>query len=174
MGYITEIKITVDLNNTPKCKKELPQQEYITLCGSTKFKTVFEEINKQLTLQGNVVYSLAIFSHIDGVVLNDEEIETLHSVHRCKILKSKSIFVIDVDNYIGQNTEKEIKFAKDNGMNIYYFSDYFSELLTFEKWYEKNEESINIELVENGASREMDFDVEKEFDKRYVNYVINF
>jgi len=108
-----------------RAKLNLPQQEYITLCGSTKFKTVFEEVNKKLSLEGNVVYSLAMFSKSDNIILTNEEIETLHSVHQCKILKSDSIFVIDVDEYIGDNTAKEIKFAEDFGMIIHYFSNYF-------------------------------------------------
>lgn len=103
----------------------LPQQEYITLCGSTKFKAVFEEINKLLTLNGNVVYSLAVFAHADNIILNEDEIETLHNVHKCKILKSDAIFVIDVDGYIGENTKKEIDFAEAHDMIIHYFSNYF-------------------------------------------------
>ena len=43
--------------------------------------------------------------------------------------------------------------------------------LNFEEWYELNEKEINIELAENGAYREMDFDSEKEFEDRYQKYL---
>jgi len=43
--------------------------------------------------------------------------------------------------------------------------------LNFEEWYEANEDNINIELAENGADRELDFDSEREFDKRYQKYL---
>lgn len=43
----------------------------ITLCGSTKYKRHFEVINKQLTLEGNVVYSVAFFAHADGIELSN-------------------------------------------------------------------------------------------------------
>jgi len=43
--------------------------------------------------------------------------------------------------------------------------------LSFEQWYELNVEKIIIELAESGADREMDFDSEKEFDKRYEKYI---
>lgn len=43
-------------------------------------------------------------------------------------------------------------------------------ILSFEKWYALNEDSINIELAESGADREMDFDSELEFEKRYEQY----
>lgn len=37
----------------------------ITLCGSTRFKDAFGEINKRLTLEGNVVLSVGLFSHTE-------------------------------------------------------------------------------------------------------------
>ena len=35
----------------------------ITLCGSTRFKDAFIEVQKQLTLQGNIVISVSLFGH---------------------------------------------------------------------------------------------------------------
>ena len=43
--------------------------------------------------------------------------------------------------------------------------------LEYEEWYTKFEDEINIELAETGADREMDFDSEREFDKRYEMYL---
>lgn len=45
------------------------------------------------------------------------------------------------------------------------------EILSYEEWYDLFEESINIELAESGADRELDFDSELEFDKRYEKYI---
>ena len=45
--------------------------------------------------------------------------------------------------------------------------------LEYGEWYCLNEEKINIELAESGADREMDFDLEREFDKRYNLYLSN-
>ena len=45
------------------------------------------------------------------------------------------------------------------------------EELTFDEWYDLYEYEINIELAENGADREMDFDPELEFEKRYQEYM---
>ena len=44
------------------------------------------------------------------------------------------------------------------------------EKLSFYEWYLYNEERIHIELAETGASREMDFDPESEFEIRYQEY----
>ncbi len=44
-------------------------------------------------------------------------------------------------------------------------------ILSFEDWYDRYEEEINIELAELGADRELDFDSEREFEKRYTKYI---
>ena len=43
----------------------------------------------------------------------------------------------------------------------------------YDIWLHENEEAILIELAESGADREMDFDLEAEFDKRYQQYLAN-
>jgi hypothetical protein len=43
--------------------------------------------------------------------------------------------------------------------------------LEYEEWFAKFEDEINIELAETGADRELDFDSEYEFNKRYEEYV---
>jgi len=45
------------------------------------------------------------------------------------------------------------------------------ELLTFDEWYCEYEEEINTELAENGADREMCFDLEAELEIRYEQYI---
>lgn len=96
----------------------------ITLCGSTKFKQEFEAINKQLSLKGNVVYSVAFFEHADKIALTKEEKETLDEVHKRKIDNSDVVFVVDSYNYIGESTRSEIEYAKNNGKLIKYLSSF--------------------------------------------------
>ena len=64
----------------------------------------------------------------------------------------------------------DIKKAKENHskLPIYCVSERFLE---YEEWFAKFEDEINIELAETGADREMDFDSEREFDKRYEMYL---
>lgn len=45
------------------------------------------------------------------------------------------------------------------------------EELSYEDWYAKHEGEIYIELAETGADRELDFDSEYEFEKRYIEFV---
>ena len=39
------------------------QYKVITLCGSTRFKNEFMEVQKRLTLEGNIVISVGLFGH---------------------------------------------------------------------------------------------------------------
>jgi hypothetical protein len=57
---------------------------------------------------------------------------------------------------------------KHTKLPIYCVSEHFLE---FEEWYDLFEDSINLELAETGADREMDFDPEREFDNRYEMYL---
>lgn len=95
----------------------------ITLCGSTKFKTQFEETIKELTLQGNIVISVGCFGHSgDNEVFTNNVKEMLDDMHKRKILMANEIYVIDVDGYVGESTRSEIEFAKANNIPIRYYS----------------------------------------------------
>ncbi|MGE7270814.1 hypothetical protein ACQKK5_05085 [Brevibacillus panacihumi] len=94
----------------------------ITLCGSTKFKKQFEQVNAHLTLQGNIVISLAFFEQSEGFDLTEEQAELLGDLHLKKIDLSDEIFVIDVDGYIGSSTRREIEYALRKGITVRYFS----------------------------------------------------
>lgn len=91
----------------------------ITLCGSTRFKKEFEETNKRLTLEGNVVISVGCFGHA-GDIITDEQKVMLDDIHRQKIEMADEIFVINKDSYIGKSTRAEIEYAKKLGKKINY------------------------------------------------------
>lgn len=92
----------------------------IALCGSTKFKDKFLEVEKKLTLEGNIVLGLSFYSHSDGIQLYQEQISLLKELHKQKIEMSDEMFVINVDNYIGDSTKEEIEYAKKLGKEIRY------------------------------------------------------
>lgn len=100
----------------------------ITLCGSTKFKNEFQKVQKELTLKGNIVISVGLFGHSgDNEVWEnmDEGTKTktkemLDDMHKRKIDMSDEIFVINVNNYIGESTKSEIEYAQKHGKKISY------------------------------------------------------
>lgn len=91
----------------------------ITLCGSTRFKEYFLEVQKKLTLEGNIVISVGLFGHAgDEEALQYEVKAMLDRQHLAKIDLADEIFVINVDNYIGESTRKEIEYAKAKGKHV--------------------------------------------------------
>ena len=95
----------------------MQKYKIITLCGSTRFKNVFMEVQKKLTLEGNIVISVGCFGHA-GDKLSDEQKLMLDDIHKKKIDIADEIFVINVGGYIGNSTKSEIKYAIEQGKKI--------------------------------------------------------
>ena len=93
----------------------------ITLCGSTKFKDLFLEVQKRLTLEGNIVISVGLFGHSgDDEVWSPGTKEMLDEMHKRKIDMANEIFVINKGGYIGESTRSEIEYAKTHGIIVRY------------------------------------------------------
>lgn len=93
----------------------------VCLCGSTRFKSEFEHINRELTLLGNIVLAPGVFGH-SGDAISDAQKENLDMLHFEKVAMADWVCVIDVDGYIGESTIREIKLARTMGKPIYYIS----------------------------------------------------
>ena len=102
-----------------------------TLCGSTRFKDEFLKVQKDLTLKGNIVISVGLFSHSgdsevwenmdEGTLTKTKEM--LDDMHKRKIDMSDEIFVINVNGYIGESTKSEIEYAKSLGKRVNYLEN---------------------------------------------------
>ncbi|RHP93573.1 MULTISPECIES: hypothetical protein [unclassified Clostridium] len=103
----------------------------ITLCGSTRFKNEFMEVQKQLTLEGNIVISVGLFGHSgdsevwenmdEGTLTKTKEM--LDDMHKRKIDMADEIFVINVGGYIDDSTRSEIDYAVKHGKKVRYLED---------------------------------------------------
>ena len=93
----------------------------ITLCGSTKFKEQYNDVQKRLTLEGNIVISVGLFGHSgDDEVWTEGTKEMLDDMHKRKIDMADEIFVINVGGYIGESTRNEITYAISQGIDVKY------------------------------------------------------
>ena len=103
----------------------------VTLCGSTRFKDEFINVQKELTLKGYIVISVGLFGHAgDEEVWEcmDEGSRTktkmmLDSMHKEKIRMADEIFVINVNGYIGDSTKSEIEYANKTGKKVNYLEE---------------------------------------------------
>lgn len=85
----------------------------ITLCGSTRFKDEFMDVQKRLTLEGNIVISVGLFGHSgDEKVWAPGTKEMLDDMHKKKIDMADEVFIINVGGYIGSSTRSEIEYAQ--------------------------------------------------------------
>ena len=97
----------------------------ITLCGSAKFEDAFHEWNEKLTLAGHIVYDLAVHPSLKSGNKNwyDEETKIkLDLAHLGKIANSDAIVVLDVDQYYGDSTRREIQWARMNGKKVFWLT----------------------------------------------------
>ena len=102
----------------------MKEYNVVTLCGSTKFKEEFLQVQKDLTLQGNIVISVGMFGHSgDNEVWKEGTKEMLDDMHKRKIDMANEIFVINKGGYIGSSTKSEIKYAKSSGKRIKYLEE---------------------------------------------------
>ena len=98
----------------------------VTLCGSTRFKDDFMQIQKELTLKGYIVISVGLFGHSgDAEVWEgmDENSLTatkmmLDDMHKSKIDMADEIFVVNPGGHIGDSTWSEICYAYMTGKKI--------------------------------------------------------
>ena len=75
----------------------------VTLCGSTRFKEKFLQVQKELTLRGYIVISVGLFGHSGDEEVwegKDEDSLTqtkmmLDDMHKSKIDMADEIFVIN-------------------------------------------------------------------------------
>jgi len=103
---------------------DLDSIQYITLCGSNRFKMEIDMIEKCLIILEFTVFNFPSF-HSEYVRLNDNQksiLETLLNVnHMKKIYLSDLVIIMNIDNYIGNLVNKEIKYCKKIKKEFIYY-----------------------------------------------------
>ena len=92
----------------------------ITICGSLKYQKEMMIEAEKLALKGYCVLT-PVFSVSDNIEITKEQISKMKEAHFKKIELSDSIFVLNINNYIGDSTKMEIDYAKKLGKEIIYY-----------------------------------------------------
>ena len=104
----------------------------ITLCGSVKFKELFDKVSEELSYKGHCVLSSGMwgigkYGYIDDS--NPIKIK-LELEHLRKIDFSEMIVVINKDGYVGKSTTHEIIYARNNDKTICWYNTFTKNQLT--------------------------------------------
>jgi hypothetical protein len=102
------------------------KREIITLCGSTRFREQFREIERKLTMEGKIILPPAFYGKAEGLEYSPEMANILWELHLDKINISDGIYVINHEGYIGESGKKEIEYAKEHGKFIRYYLEEFN------------------------------------------------
>ena len=84
----------------------------ICLCGSTRFKEAFEKAERDVALRGEICLTVGLFGHIEGLDMDGDAKKNLDTLHLRKIDLCDEVLVINVGNYIGASTAREIAYAE--------------------------------------------------------------
>jgi hypothetical protein len=111
----------MNLEQLLKHKAMYRKPRIVCLCGSTRFSQAFADANLFETLAGRIVLSIGCNTKSDddlvkaGVVINKDALDTLH-LH--KIDLCDEVLVLNVGDYIGVSTKREVEYAQRLGKRV--------------------------------------------------------
>ncbi len=93
--------------------------QIVCLCGSTRFADEFRAVNRELTLAGAIVVAPCVFAHA-GDQITDDQKTALDTLHLAKIDLADRVVVVNPGGYIGESTQREIRYAHQTGKPVEY------------------------------------------------------
>ena len=105
------------------------KRKIVVLCGSTRFYAAFQEANYRETMAGHIVLSVGFYPHAQAQAhgqerdCTPEQKAALDALHLDKIDLADEIYVLNVGNYIGASTAREIAHATATGKPVRYLEE---------------------------------------------------
>lgn len=96
----------------------------ITICGSMRFEKEMQRIAFELEAKHRFNVLQCIYG-LKKDELTSTDIDILEEAQLKRIEISDAIYVVDIDGYIGDMTNKEIQYASEKGKEILLHSKYF-------------------------------------------------
>lgn len=84
----------------------------VTICGSTRHKSAWEEAHAALETHGVAALGVGSYMHADAETISDEQKVAFDLLHKRKIDMSDAILVLNIEGHIGQSTRSEIEYAR--------------------------------------------------------------
>ena len=89
----------------------------VTLCGSMRFQNEMMEIAEKLAREGECVLT-PVYMVTKDCEISEEEVKRLKLEQFKRIELANEVFVVNVDEYVGESTMAEIEFAERNGKRV--------------------------------------------------------
>ena len=89
----------------------------VTLCGSMRFQNEMMEIAEKLAREGECVLT-PVYMVMKDCEISEKEVKRLKLEQFKRIELANEIFVVNVDEYVGESTMAEIEFAERNGKRV--------------------------------------------------------
>lgn len=93
----------------------------ITICGSMKFAEEMKQIAWNLEA-GKGFSVIQCVYHEQNEPITDEVLNRLAAAHYKKIDLCDTVYIVDIDGYIGTSVAAEILYAEENGKEVIYHS----------------------------------------------------
>ena len=95
----------------------------LTICGSMRFEKEMKDIAFKLETEKGYNIIQCTYNE-NNSELNFDTAERLVDAHYKKIDMSDGIYVVNIDGYIGKSVRNEIDYARKNGKEVLYHSDF--------------------------------------------------
>lgn len=111
-----------------KIKQQLQESKpkIVCLCGSTRFMDVFFSAGRGFTLEGWIVLTVGVCKHVKqhgAEAISQDCADMLDELHLRKIDLADMVYVLNVEEYIGNSTRKEIEYAEKLRKDIRYLEE---------------------------------------------------
>lgn len=152
INYCVENDINVVFTTGPSDKKVSEIMSIITISGSMKFAQTIQDYVSRLTHAG---YIVLVPQHLEKWVhaakngykynenLSEDEIENLHRIHNKKIEMSRAMIVVTENGYYGDDTKREIGYARSKSIPVHIYDAIACSLDKFSEKYDLNEGKSN-------------------------------
>lgn len=97
--------------------------EIITICGSRKFEKQIDVFRVMSERHHKIVFTPNWSFRVDEFNRGEVDINKLHETFDRKILMSDRLYVMNWDNYVGEDTQREIDFAIANSIPVLYICE---------------------------------------------------
>jgi hypothetical protein len=90
----------------------------VTLCGSTRFMDAFVKAMRDETLAGKICIGVGLFGHQEGMDMAGAVKQGLDELHLRKIDLADEVLILNVGDYIGASTRRELDYARKHGKTV--------------------------------------------------------